>query len=402
MPTSLLASGGGLPSLADLPALVMGFLNPAHPEHLPMLLVYAGGALTISFVCSLLEATLLSVRVTELMRRSEDGGRGVELLLRYKQERIEDGIGAILTLNTIAHTIGASLAGAQAARVFSSESLTEDAAVAGFSAILTVAVLVATEIVPKTLGTNYASALAPFVGYAVHGLAMLTKPVLVVTGFLTRLLSRREPEGISRGELQALVNMAQQHGAIAQDESRVLSNLLGFEGLRVADVMTPRTVLRMIRSDATVGACIDDEALAEHSRIPVYETSRDHVKGYVHQRELLRAVARGGSREQPLSSFLREIAVMDESTTLGAALRVFLGSRDHLAIVQDEFGGTSGLVTLEDVVETLLGAEIVDEADRVADLRVLAAQIRLKRIALRHPPSNEERDLAVQRPPADS
>ncbi len=305
MPTSLLASGGGLPSLADLPALVMGFLNPAHPEHLPMLLVYAGGALTISFVCSLLEATLLSVRVTELMRRSEDGGRGVELLLRYKQERIEDGIGAILTLNTIAHTIGASLAGAQAARVFSSESLTEDAAVAGFSAILTVAVLVATEIVPKTLGTNDASALAPFVGYAVHGLAMLTKPVLVVTGFLTRLLSRREPEGISRGELQALVNMAQQHGAIAQDESRVLSNLLGFEGLRVADVMTPRTVLRMIRSDATVGACIDDEALAEHSRIPVYETSRDHVKGYVHQRELLRAVAAGGSREQPLSGAAR-------------------------------------------------------------------------------------------------
>lgn len=377
----IFAAGGGMPSLSDIPALVMGFLNPAHPEQLPMLFVYAGGALAISFFCSLLEATLLSVRVTELMRRAEDGGRGVNLLLRYKRERIEDGIGAILTLNTIAHTIGASLAGAQAARAFSSDSLPEDAAVAGFSAILTIAVLVATEIIPKTLGTNYASALAPFVGYSVHGLALFTKPVLLVTGFLTRLLSRGEPEGISRGELQTLVNMAQSHGAIEHDESRVLSNLLGFEGLAVADVMTPRTVLKMVAIDTSVGDFIDSDLLSEHTRIPVYQGSRDHVEGYVHQRELLRSIARGEDRDAPVKNFLRPVARMPEETTLGEALRQFLDSRDHLAIVQDEFGGTSGLVTLEDVVETLLGAEIVDEADRVADLRVLAAQIRDRRVA---------------------
>jgi len=377
----LVAAGGGLPSLSDIPNLVMGFVNPAHPEALPMLFVYAGGALAISFCCSLLEATLLSVRVTELMRRADEGGRGVNLLLTYKQERVEDGIGAILTLNTIAHTIGASLAGAQAARAFTSESLPEDAAVAGFSALLTVAVLVATEIIPKTLGTNYASQLASPVGYSVHALALATKPILVVTGFLTKLLSRGEPEGISRGELQALVNMAQSHGAIQHDESRVLTNLLGFEGLLVRDVMTPRTVLQMIAIDSTLGDCIDSEALSQHTRIPVYEGSRDHVKGYVHQRELLRSLARGGSRDQPLEDFLRPVPMMTEQTTLGEAMRVFLDTRDHLAIVHDEFGGTSGLVTLEDIVETLLGAEIVDEADKVDDLRALAVQIRDRRMA---------------------
>ena len=379
----IIAAGGGLPALSDIPNLIVGFLNPAHPEHLPMLLVYAGSALAISFFCSLLEATLLSVRVTELMRRSEDGEEGVRLLLLYKEERIEDGIGAILTLNTIAHTIGASLAGAQAARTFSSESLPEDVAVAGFSAILTVAVLVATEIIPKTLGTNYASALAPTVGRSIHVLSILTRPILFVTGFLTRMLSRGEPEGISRGELQALVNMAQSDGAIQHDESRVLTNLLGFEGLTVEDVMTPRTVLRMLELNNTIGVVVELDGLAEHTRIPVYKESRDQVQGYIHQRELLRALALGKSRDLPLADFLRPVAVMPESTTLGNALRTFLETRDHMAIVQDDFGGTSGLVTLEDVMETLLGAEIVDESDRVADLRALATQIRDQRVVRR-------------------
>ena len=310
----------------------------------------------------------------------------------YKQERIEDGIGAILTLNTIAHTIGASLAGAQAARAFASDTLTEEAAVAGFSAILTVAVLVATEIIPKTLGTNYASALAPFVGYSVHALALVTKPILLVTGFLTRLMSRGEPEGISRGELQALVNMAQSHGAIEHDESRVLTNLLGFEGLAAEDVMTPRTVMRMIALDRTVGDFIDDQTLSEHTRIPVYEGNRDHVKGYVHQLQLLRSVARGGSRDAPLGDFMYDPwSSVSEDTTLGELLRRFLDTRDHLVIVQDAFGGTAGLVTLEDVVETLLGAEIVDEADRVVDLRVLAAELRDRRMA-RRSAAKEDKD----------
>lgn len=385
-----IASGGGLPSLADIPGLITGFLNPAHPEHLPMLLVYAGGALAISFFCSLLEATLLSVRVTELMRRAEEGGRGVRLLLLYKQERIEDGIGAILTLNTIAHTIGASLAGAQAARTFTSDSLTEEAAVAGFSALLTVAVLVATEIIPKTLGTNYASALAPMVGRSINVLATITKPILIVTGFLSRMLSRGEPEGISRGELQALVNMAQSDGAIQHEESRVLSNLLGFEALTIADVMTPRTVLRMIDLDKTVGDFFENEDLNEHTRIPVYKGSRDQVQGYVHQRELLRALARGESRDLPLADFLRPVLTMPESATLGEALRTFLDTRDHLAIAQDAFGGTSGLVTLEDVMETLLGAEIVDEADRVEDLRAFAEQLRDQRMARKSKKPSDE------------
>jgi CBS domain containing-hemolysin-like protein len=380
-----LASGGGFPAFSDLSTLVFGFLRPAHPEHLFLLFVYTGVALSISFVCSLLEGTLLSVRVTELMRRAKAGEEGARLLLEYKQEKVEQGIGAILTLNTVAHTVGASLAGAQAARAFSSDSLPEDVAVAGFSAMLTVAVLVATEIVPKTLGTNYASALAPYVGYGVHALARLLSPLLFVTGFLTRLLSRGEPEGISRGELQALVNMAQHDGAIATEESRVLSNLLDFDALAVWDVMTPRTVIEMIDDESTVRDYLNDESLHGHSRIPVYHDTPDNLRGYVHQREVLLHVARTGDLDALVVKFVRPLAELPEDLPLGKALRSFLDRGDHIAVAQDEFGGTAGLVTLEDVIETMLGVDIVDEADKVADLRALAAELRAKRVARRSP-----------------
>ncbi len=397
VPASLIASGGGLPALSDIPALVMGFVNPAHPEELPLLLLYAGGALSVSFTCSLLEATLLSVRVTELKQRADDGDAGAATLLVYKQEKVEEGIGAILTLNTVAHTIGASLAGAQAARVFASETLSADAAVAGFSALLTVAVLVATEIIPKTLGTNYASQLAGFVGTTISWLAFFLKPVLVVTGALTSLISRGEPEGISRGELQAIVNMAQQDGVIAGDESRVLSNLLDFDALSVEDVMTPRTVIAMLPSTTTVADFLADSSLHRFSRLPVYEGTRDHVIGYVFQRQILLAAVKSDDHSRGVTEFLRPIEQMLQETTLGVALKRLLDSGEHIAVAQDGFGGTTGLVTLEDVVETLLGVEIVDEADEVADLRVLAEKIRDARIARR---SSVVADAPVSPPPA--
>jgi len=232
----------------------------------------------------------------------------------------------------------------------------------------------------------------------VHALAILTKPILIVTGFLTNLLSRGEPEGVSRGELQVLVNMAQSHGAIQKDESRVLSNLLGLDSITVADVMTPRTVVKMVSIEATVGDTIHSKTLSEHSRIPVFASSPDQVKGYVLQRELLRFVAGGGSPDSALLEFIRPIATMTEATTLGEALRTFLDTRDHVAVVSDTFGGTSGLVTLEDVVETLLGAEIVDEADRVEDLRELAMQIRDRRMARRSTEGSEATEPAAEAP----
>lgn len=378
----LLASGGGAFGIDDLEPMFWGFVNPAQPDGLGLLFLYTGGALTISFLCSLLEATLLSVRVTELIRRADDEP-GVAKLLEYKREKVEEGIGAILTLNTVAHTIGASLAGAQAAYVFTSKDLAADVAVAGFSAILTVAVLVATEIIPKTLGTNNASRLAPFVGNTIHVLARGLSPILWVTGKLSSLLSHGEPEGISRGELEALVNIAQQDGAIADDESQVLSNMLQFEALSVADVMTPSTVIAMVPKDATVADFVEQPKLHHYSRLPVYSGTPNEVEGYVHQRELLLAAAKAGRTDLPVTDFLRPIVTLQADAPLGAALRTFLDSGEHVAIATDAFGGTSGLVTLEDVIETILGTEIVDEADRHVDLRQVAAEMLQKRLAKR-------------------
>jgi CBS domain containing-hemolysin-like protein len=200
---------------------------------------------------------------------------------------------------------------------------------------------------------------------------------------LTGLLSHGEPEGISRGELQILVNMAQQHGAIEDDESKVLTNTLEFDALVVRDVMTPRIVMTTLPSTATIGDFLKDDTMHVFSRLPVHQSNQDDVIGYVHQRDLLLAAAKDDARDTPVTKFIRPIPSFPEQTTLGEALRKFLDHGEHLAVAQDEFGGTSGLVTLEDVIETMLGSEIVDEVDQVADLRHFASELLQKRLAKR-------------------
>lgn len=340
-----------------------------------LLIVYVSGALSISFLCSVLEATLLSARTTELADRAERGDRGAAVLLDLKRTRIDDAISAILTLNTIAHTIGAALAGATAARIFG------DAAVGVFSAVLTVLVLICTEIIPKTLGTVHASKLVGFVGRTVVLLTMLLWLIVRPMRALTRLLASEEEQTFSRGELAALVSMATSQGALAKLESSVFENVLRFEKVRVEDVMTPRTVVVMQPAERTLAEFAADPKTAPHARFPVYRADRDHVIGFVLQREVLRRLAAGGANDVPLSDMAREILILPESTSLAKALRRFLDARAHLAIAVDEFGGVAGLVTLEDVIETILGVEIVDESDRHVDMREAAAKLRDRRLA---------------------
>jgi CBS domain containing-hemolysin-like protein len=350
------------------------------------LVAYVSGALLVSFVCSLLEATLLSVRPAELAGRRERGDRGATLLLALKEERLDDAIGAILTLNTIAHTIGAALAGAQAADVFG------DAWVGAFSAVLTVLILVLTEIVPKTLGTLYASQLVPFVAYTILALTKLLAPILFATRSLTRLLGSDEKRSsVSRDEVAAMVAIATEEGTLGHADSRVLTNILRSSEIKVEDVMTPRTVVRMLPADATIQDLLDDHDTAVHSRIPVYEGNRDNVLGLVLQREILSAVARGTSTSTPLRDFLRPANHIPEWEPIGNLLRRLIENREHLALATDEYGGISGLVTQEDLVETLLGIEIVDEYDRVEDLQAEARRLRDLRL----------RQLGETQPPPD-
>lgn len=340
-----------------------------------LLLVYVGLALGFSFLCSILEAALLSTRVIELTRRKDEGDKGAELLLELKRHRLDDAISAILLLNTVAHTVGAAMAGGQAAKVFG------DQWVGLFSGILTLLVLVFTEIIPKTLGTTYASQLVPFVGRTTSILILVLRPALAVTSVMTRLIARgKKHKPISRGEIAAMIGLAAREGTLHDQDSRMAANILRYDEIRVEDVMTPRTVVTMLPASTTVERFLAEDASRVFSRIPLFEGSRDEVVGYVLQREVLLDAARGAEPSTPLSEFRRKALFIPEGQRAGRALRRLTEEREHLALVTDEYGGISGLITLEDLVETALGFEIVDESDRVVDLREEAKKLREKRL----------------------
>jgi CBS domain containing-hemolysin-like protein len=341
-----------------------------------LLLLFVGFALGVSFLCSLLEAALLSVRRGMLAEKKAAGSRGAALLLELKEQRIDDAISAILILNTVANTLGATMAGAQAARVFG------NTAVGIFSGVLTFLILIFSEIIPKTLGVLYASRLAAVVGYTLHGLTTVMSPALTVSRVLTRLLAPHEPARLSKGELEALIATAAREGAIDPAQTKLLDSLMRFDTVRVSDVMTPRPVMVMMPADATVADLLAAPETDAFSRIPLHEPERiDDVVGYVLQREVLRAAASGASRERPLAALRRPVIFIPGFIRAGAALSQLLDQREALAIVVDEHGAIEGVITLEDLTETLIGAEIVDESDRVVDLRKAALEYRDRRLA---------------------
>lgn len=340
-----------------------------------LLLVFVGFALSISFVCSLLEAALLSTGLGALAEQKAAGRRGAALLLQIKEERLDDAISAILILNTVANTLGATMAGAQAARVYGSS------AVGVFSAVLTFLILVFSEIIPKTTGALYARRLAGFVGYTLTGLTRLMAPALALSRLLTRLLAPEEPPRASKGELTALLATAARQGALSVAQTALFENLLRLDQVRVADVMTPRPMVMAMRAEATAGDLLAEPEADAFSRVIVYEgDAADNVVGYVLQRDVLKALAMGGERSRPLSSFTRPVLFVPETLPAGAALTQLLDRREPLAVVVEEHGGVAGVVTLEDLTETVLGAEIVDESDHVVDLRQAALEYRDRRL----------------------
>ncbi len=337
------------------------------------LALYVGLAVGISFVCSLLEATLLASRNASLSTQREQGNRGAALLLELKQERVDDAISAILTLNTVANTLGATLAGAQAAKVFGS------AWVGVFSAALAFVILVVSEIIPKTLGAVYASTLSGFTGWSLHILTRMMTPALVVSRLLTRFLTRGQSISYSRGELSATISDAAKDGVISSATSRIFDNMLQFDQIRVEDVMTPRTVAFMLPAAATVGEFLANREAEAFSRVPLYGEDQDDVVGYVLQREVLKAKVSGSDTSLSLARLMRPIPFVPEVATVGSAMRQVLERREPIAIAIDEHGGVSGLVTLEDLTETILGVEIVDESDRIVDQRQAASTLRDQR-----------------------
>ncbi len=341
------------------------------------LIFYISIALGISFLCSILEAVLLSSSLSHIELKASTGARTGILMRKHKKD-VEQAISAILTLNTIAHTVGAAGAGAQAAAVFGSQWL------GVISAILTLLILVFSEIIPKTLGAVYWKQLMPASAYLIQFLVWLLFPAVWAFDKLTRLMapSQREPT-VTRSELEILAQVSTKEGALDEEESLILKNLLTLGGVQVQHIMTPRTVLFTMQENTTVKAVLDQEVggLA-YSRIPIFTESPDDISHFALRYDILMMVAEDRN-QVTLKEIARPMQSIPETLSVAKALQKFMTEQEHIFLVFDEYGGTAGIITLEDTVESLLGAEITDESDRVADMRELARK-RFERKQLLH------------------
>ena len=333
-----------------------------------LLISYVLFALVFSFLCSIAEAVLLSVTAPYVVVL-EKQGKPYGPLLRQLKSNINKPLAAILTLNTIAHTIGAAGAGAQVAIVFGNTYL----GIA--SAILTLLILFLSEIIPKTLGAHHWRKLAPATAYGLKFLIILLYPFVKLTEKMMKGLSERATlNGFSRQEFSAMAELSAQEGQLTQRESEVLKNLLLLRETSVKDAMTPRTVVFSLPESTTVADFFRDHEQVRFSRIPVYSDESDHVEGFVLRSDLLLAQANGRFKES-LESFKREIPILPKSLTLARAFNDVLRVRAHIMLVVDEFGSPAGILTLEDIIETLLGLEIVDEGDETVDTQEHARRL---------------------------
>ena len=332
---------------------------------LTLLVLYVAVAIGISFLCSILEAVLLSVTPAYVGALAETKPAVADRLRTLKAD-VDRPLAAILSLNTVAHTIGAAGAGAEAAAYWG------DAAVGIFSGVLTLGILILSEIIPKTLGAVYWRTLAPLVSRALTPLIWITYPLVLLSQGITKLLARGKVEGsVSRDELAAMAQIGTQEGVFAESEGRILASLFRFRDLKARDVMTPRTVV-VSYDETTPLATIAADARA-FSRVPLYRGERDHVTGYALRDDVLAALAEGQG-EAPASSIARDVMTVPDSLALPTLFERLLDRREHLAVVVGEYGGLAGVVTVEDVVETLLDLEIVDEVDAQTDLQEAARQ----------------------------
>lgn len=329
-----------------------------------LLFVYVAIALVFSFLCSVLEAVLLSVTPGYLARMQQDEHPAAERLVQLKTH-VDRPLAAILSLNTIAHTVGAAGAGAQAQVVWGSDVL------AITSAVLTLLILVLSEIIPKTLGANHWRLLAPLAARILPVIIVALYPLVILSELMTRALGKRKKTGLSRDEIAAVAQLAAEQGLFGSSESRILKNLFRFAQLRVLDVMTPRPVVESLPAKTTVEEMVGMPGPKRFSRIPVWEKNDDDVVGYILKDDVLLAAARD-QLDMPVGKLQREMVVVPETLSLAAAFEQLLDRREQMALAVDEFGGVAGVITLEDVVETLLGLEIMDEHDEVHDMREMA------------------------------
>jgi len=331
-----------------------------------LLITYVLLALVFSFLCSVAEAVLLSITPSYIEGQKEKRPKRAALLKRLKQDNVDRSLAAILTLNTIAHTVGAISAGAKATVVFGS------AWFGLFSAGMTLMILFLSEIIPKTIGAVYWSKLVGFTTFFVHTLIVTLYPIVWVSERLTKIISHGEKMHIfSRDEFIAMARVGAELGQIHRKESSIIRNLFRFESIKVADIMTPRTVISALPEDMKITDSLKQVTQISFSRLPLYRTHIDDITGFVLKDDILIFTVQKRGDEK-LKVLRRNILTIPKSVSLTALFERFLKDRQHIAIVVNEYGVTDGLVTLEDLIETLMGMEIMDETDDVEDMRTLA------------------------------
>lgn len=338
-----------------------------------LLILYVSIALGFSFLCSVAEAVILSVSSAyiSLMERE---GKPTGKLLRELSTDINKPLSAILTLNTIAHTMGAAGAGAQAARVFG------DTYLGVISAVLTLLILVFSEIIPKTLGATYWRQLAPATAFFLKYLILALYPFVKMSEKLTSGFKEDSPlRGLSRSEMLAMAEISAQEGQLETQEMNFLQSMLNLNQRKIKDAMTHRTVVFSLSENMTVETYFHKHDSNEFSRIPIYELDEpEHITGFVMKYDLLLAQARGNG-DKPLSAYKKEMIVMLPSMPLAAAFDKLQSSRSNMMLVVDEYGGLEGILTMEDVIESLLGIDIVDENDRAISMQKMAKNLGKRR-----------------------
>ena len=333
-------------------------------------------ALAFSFFCSLWEAVLLSIHPSHAKLESQQGTLTGKYLEDFKAN-IDRPLAAILTLNTIAHTVGALGVGGEAATIWGQANpwITRFAV----PVAMTIAILVFSEIVPKTIGALYWRRLVTFTVHSVRILTIVLMPFVWLSQYITRGLKSESTQPVlTRTDLLAMAELGAEEGVFEAEESEMIGHLIRFQSIQARDVMTPRTVVALASETETIAEYYGNAKRQRFSRIPLYNDSIDHITGYVLKDDVLSALVEGRG-DDPLANLRREIVAVDESYAITDLFTTLRSRREHLAVVMDDFGGMAGIVTMEDVIETLIGLEIVDETDATTDMRELAQRHRVRR-----------------------
>jgi len=329
-----------------------------------LLLVYLVIAIGVSFLCSILEAVLLSITPSYLEKLTAERPRSGQVIARVKG-RLDESLSSILILNTFAHTMGAAGVGSQALQIFGAEWETL------IAVLLTLAILYFSEIIPKTLGATFWRTLAVPAAFVITWLVRLVYPLVWISTRLTKLFSHGKGNEITREEIIALASLMHRDGTLISQENEYLANMLNLREMRTEQILTPRSVVHMLDENLTVTEALDQQQTRQFTRMPIYGQDRDDITGKVIRGDLFEA-ERSGKGTEPVKHFARDILRVSQKLPVQQLLDLMIKQHLHLVLVDDEFGQPAGIVTLEDAIETLLGREILDERDTVADMQALA------------------------------